>query len=189
MLIGRTRPSFSWLKMRLSGIELLHLKLSSFVPFHAVRVASLRLWGASINRSATIYHGFEVRSARRLVIGERSIVGNGAILDARGGLVIGADVNLSSQVHIWTGQHSWNSPDFAYEAAPVSIRDRVWLGPRVTVLPGVTIGEGTVVAAGAVVTNDLPPRSLAAGVPARVIRPRNDMRYALPHKRSKVWFW
>ena len=46
----------------------------------------------------------------------------------------------------------------------------VWLGANVTVLGGVTIGDNAVVAAGAVVTNDIPPNTLAAGVPARVIR-------------------
>lgn len=54
--------------------------------------------------------------------------------------------------------------------APVEICDRVWIATGVTVLPGVRIGEGAVVAAGAVVTKDVPPACLVAGVPARVIR-------------------
>lgn len=189
MLSDRVRSLLGTLKARLSGLELVLLRLSSLMPLHAIRIAALRSWGARIHATATIYHGYEVRSARRLVVGEHSIVGDGAILDARGGLSIGANVNLSSQVHIWTGQHAWNSPDFSYESAPVVLEDRVWLGPRVTVLPGVTIGEGTVVAAGAVVAADLPPSSLAVGVPARVIREREKMQYELPHRRRKVWFW
>jgi maltose O-acetyltransferase len=56
------------------------------------------------------------------------------------------------------------------ESRPIAIEDNVWLGARVTVLGGVTIGEGSCVAAGSVVIDDVPPRSLAAGVPARVIR-------------------
>jgi maltose O-acetyltransferase len=55
-------------------------------------------------------------------------------------------------------------------ARPVSIEDGAWIAARVTILPGVTIGRGTVVAAGAVVTRDVPPNTLAAGVPARVKR-------------------
>jgi acetyltransferase-like isoleucine patch superfamily enzyme len=54
----------------------------------------------------------------------------------------------------------------------IVLEDNVWLGLNVQVLDGVTIGEGTVVGAGAVVTRDLPPGSVAVGVPARVIRKR-----------------
>lgn len=55
-------------------------------------------------------------------------------------------------------------------AEPIVIADNVWLGGGVIVCAGVTIGEDTVVGAGAVVTRDLPPGVLAAGVPARVLR-------------------
>lgn len=55
-------------------------------------------------------------------------------------------------------------------AKPITIRDNVWFGAGVQVLPGVTIGEGAVIAAGAVVTKDVPPRTLVAGVPAKVIK-------------------
>ena len=53
---------------------------------------------------------------------------------------------------------------------PVRIEDGVWIAANATVLKGVTIGQGAVVAAGAVVTKDVPPRTMVAGVPARVIR-------------------
>lgn len=53
---------------------------------------------------------------------------------------------------------------------PVYIEDDVWIGDRVTILPGVRIGTGCILGAGAVVTHDIPPYAIAAGVPARVIR-------------------
>ena len=53
--------------------------------------------------------------------------------------------------------------------APVTIEDNVWIGCRVIVLKGVRIGRGTVIAAGAVITRDVPPNTIAGGVPARVI--------------------
>jgi maltose O-acetyltransferase len=55
-------------------------------------------------------------------------------------------------------------------SAPIVLEENVWLGARVTVLKGVTIGRDSVVAAGSVVTRDIPPGTIAAGVPARVIR-------------------
>ena len=55
-------------------------------------------------------------------------------------------------------------------AVPVMIGDGTWLGHNVTVTAGVSIGRGAVIAAGAVVTRDVPPYSLAVGIPARVVR-------------------
>lgn len=59
-------------------------------------------------------------------------------------------------------------------SAPVVIEDDVWIGAGVIILPGVTIGRGSVVGAGAVVTGNVPPGVVAAGVPARVLRPITD---------------
>lgn len=55
-------------------------------------------------------------------------------------------------------------------AAPIAIGRNVWIGASVTILQGVTIGEDAVIGAGSVVTRAVPPRTLAAGVPARVVR-------------------
>lgn len=184
------RPLRSALRRHLADLEMASIHVIGTLPVHGLRAAAARAWGATIHPTVTIYHGWEVRGSRTLAIGARSSIGNDAILDARGGLTIGEDVNLSTGVHIWTGQHDWNSPDFAYVAAPVAVGNRVWLSARVTVLPGVRIGEGAVVAAGAVVTRDVPPYALAAGVPAKVIgERRRDLRYRLPDRRRKQWWW
>ena len=53
---------------------------------------------------------------------------------------------------------------------PVKIGDRVWIGIAATILPGVTIGENSIVAAGAVVTKDVPPNTIVAGNPAKVVK-------------------
>ena len=58
--------------------------------------------------------------------------------------------------------------------APIVIGDRVWIGSNATVLPGVTIGDGAIVAAGAVVTKDVAPNTVVAGVPARLLRPLTE---------------
>ena len=179
-----------FLLSRRPDVELVSLRLASYLPVHALRIALLRWWGATIHQTATVYHGFEVRSARRLRIGARSSIGNGAILDAREGITIGDDVNFSTAVHIWTGQHDWRSPTFGYEGRPVVIGDHAWISTRVTILPGSTIGEGAVVAAGAVVSGDVPAYAVVAGVPAKQVaeRPR-PMDYELASRRKKVWWW
>lgn len=166
------------------------LKTVGHLPVHRLRIASLRAFGAEVAPSAVVYGGFQIRAANRLQIGERANIGDGAILDARGGLTIGDDVNFSTAVHIWTAQHNWNSADFGYEKAPVRIGSHVWLGPRVTVLPGAEIGEGAVVAAGAVVKGVLAPFGLYGGIPARRLADRTTaLTYQLPDPSQKAWWW
>jgi acetyltransferase-like isoleucine patch superfamily enzyme len=53
---------------------------------------------------------------------------------------------------------------------PITLKKNVWIGTAATILAGVTVGENSVVAAGAVVTKDVPPNCLVAGVPARVVK-------------------
>jgi acetyltransferase-like isoleucine patch superfamily enzyme len=67
-----------------------------------------------------------------------------------------------------TDQHEL--PGAGLVVRPVAIEDRVWIGARAIILKGVTVGHDAVVAAGSVVTRDVPPRTVAAGVPARVVR-------------------
>jgi acetyltransferase-like isoleucine patch superfamily enzyme len=114
----------------------------------------------------------EVRAGEGITIGANTIVGHDAILDGRGGLMIGATVNLSSEVAIWTADHDLADPKFGYRSAPVSVGDYAWLSFRSTILPGVSIGEGAVVAAGAVVTKDVEPYTIVAGVPAAPVGER-----------------
>jgi len=130
------------------------------------------LFGAEIASSAVLYGGFEIRSPRKLKIGENTVIGHRATLDARGGLMIGKNVNLSSEVMIWTAQHDYRDPMFGTVFKPVTIGDYAWLGPRCIILPGVIIGEGAVVAAGAVVSKDVEPYTVVGGVPAQKIADR-----------------
>ena len=62
----------------------------------------------------------------------------------------------------------------AWSKGPIIVRDDVWIGMNAIVLSGVEIGQGAVIAAGAVVTSNIPPYAIAAGVPAKVIKHRFD---------------
>lgn len=84
---------------------------------------------------------------------------------------IGNGVAISENVSIRDSDNHTikNSP--SKKTSPIEIGDNVWIGMNVTILKGVTIGKGAVIAAGSVVTNDVPGNALAAGVPARVVKP------------------
>ena len=160
-----------------------------YMLFQVSRIPSLHLrrWiykaiGVSVGKNALFHVGTEIRYPTNLSIGEGSIIGDNAILDARCGLYIGNHVNISSNVSIYTLQHDHRDPNFecnmSKEEMHVEIGDRVWLGCNVIVLPGVKIGEGAVCCAGCVVTKDVEPYSVVAGIPAKKVneRPR-DMKY------------
>ncbi|MCC2034039.1 acyltransferase [Microbacterium sp. BWT-G7] len=85
-------------------------------------------------------------------------------------------VAIARGCYISDHSHGFASPDVAVRdqpidrVAPVLIERGAWLGQNVVVLPGVTIGHGSVIGANSVVRDDVPPRTVAAGVPARVLR-------------------
>ena len=104
-------------------------------------------------------------------IGERCYINSGVSIGAQQRVTIGKNCAIGNYSLIMDSDfHNTCDHTKPGVAAPVVLEDDVWLGARVTVLKGVRIGRGAVVAAGAVVTRDVPPCALVAGVPARVIR-------------------
>lgn len=158
----------------------LGIKFTSFLPSHTVRNFLLRsVFRMRLDPGATLYSGFELRSPWKIRIAEGTVIGHHARLDGRRGLSIGRNVNLSSEVMIWTLQHDYRDSEFRVVGAEVVIEDYAWIGPRVIVLPGVTIGAGAVVAAGAVVTQNVDSYSVVAGIPAKqVARRPQDLSYS-----------
>lgn len=119
-----------------------------------------------------------------LSIGENSVVNARCRIDNRGGIKIGDNVSISSDVTILTADHDMNSPDFAGRNRSVTIEDYVWVGTAAMIMPGVTIGQGAVIAAGAVVTKNVAPYNVVAGVPAKFIKERKkELSYTASYKR------
>jgi maltose O-acetyltransferase len=106
-----------------------------------------------------------------LAIGPSTYINYGVSISAHDRVSIGRDCQIGNYTLIMDNDyHDMNDHLQLGESRPIVIEDGVWLGARVTVLKGVRIGAGSVVGAGAVVTKDIPPRSFAAGVPAKVVR-------------------
>lgn len=93
---------------------------------------------------------------------------------------MGDDISIGPEAAVLTLSHDPQSAQFSDKGGAVEIGDRAWIAFRAIILPGVTIGEGAVVAAGSVVTKDVPPFTIVAGVPAKEIGKRNaDLNYSL----------
>lgn len=148
------------------------------IPSHTIRNFLYRdIFLVGMREDAIIYFGAEIRAPYNLQIGKGSIIGDKSLLDARNGIVIGENVNFSSNVSIYTEQHDHRDPYFRCNSDNsfcVKIDDRAWIGPNVIILPGVHIGEGAVVAAGTVVTKDVPAFVIVGGATAKKIGDRNS---------------
>jgi len=108
-----------------------------------------------------------------ITIGPRTFVNYNLVALDVAPIIIGADCLLGPNIQLLTPTHPLQPTprrDKVEGAAPIVLKDNVWLGGGVIVCPGVTIGENTVVGAGSVVTKDLPANVVAVGNPARVIR-------------------
>jgi maltose O-acetyltransferase len=106
-----------------------------------------------------------------LHVGDGTFINYGVSLSAHREVSIGANCMIGNYVVIMDSDyHDLSDHRRPGEAAPIVIEDNVWLGVRATILKGVRIGRGSVIGAGSVVTTDIPPFSVAFGVPARVVR-------------------
>lgn len=126
-----------------------------------------------LGRDAVVMPRLECDYGYQIRVGDRTFINYGAVILDCAAVTIGDDVQIGPSVQLLTATHPLEASArrTGYEsAAPITIGFGAWLGGGVIVCPGVTVGDETVVGAGAVVTADLPPRVLAYGNPARIIR-------------------
>ena len=118
-----------------------------------------------------LFPPFYTDCGKNIHFGQNVFVNSGCRFQDQGGIWIGDNALIGHNAVLATLNHD---PDPAKRAnlipSPIRIGKNVWLGANVTVLPGVTIGDGAIIAAGAVVTKDVPENTVAAGIPAKIIR-------------------
>lgn len=121
--------------------------------------------------SVTVFPPFYSEFGKNLALGEGVFVNMGCRFQDTGGITIGDGSLIGHGSTVTTLNHAVDPSRRAdMEPAPVRIGRDVWLGAGVAVVPGVTIGDGAIIGAGAVVTKDVPAHTVAAGVPAKVLR-------------------
>ena len=153
------------------------------LPFRRLRRVYLRPYLGGMGTGAAVQMRCRFLNGRRIFLGDRTVVNFGCMLDGRQHAIrIGSDVSIGPEAAILTLGHDPQSPEFSDRGGEVHIGNRAWIAYRAIIMPGVTIGEGAVVAAGAVVTRDVAPFTIVAGVPAKPVGTRvSDLRYQLAY--------
>lgn len=126
----------------------------------------------TLGRDSSIHMGAFV-TGQNIRIGDNVVINRRVYLDGRIGITIKNNVSISPEVYIVSMEHDPNDPWFSTRGGIVTIDDHVWIGSRAMILPGIHVGEGAVIAASAVVTKDVEPYQIVAGVPARPIGNRS----------------
>jgi acetyltransferase-like isoleucine patch superfamily enzyme len=152
--------------------------------------------GISIGENSYIMHGsvLHVYNFRDLPhafirIGADSLIGELNVLRGQGGITIGDRVYTAPMVQLLAVNHIYSDPnrpmlEQGITAAGIVVEDDVWIGAGAVVTDGVRIGKGAVIAAGAVVTKDVPPHTVVAGVPARMLKTIDGTDAAAPGKQT-----
>lgn len=112
-----------------------------------------KAWGGVIINDHSYINGATIDCSQSITIGSYCAIAQGAIIkDSDEHAIIDENGNKNEYIK------------------PIVIGNKVWIGTNAIILKGITIGDGAIVAAGAVVTHDVPPRTMVAGVPAKVIK-------------------
>ncbi|RSX54055.1 acetyltransferase [Bifidobacterium goeldii] len=135
-----------------------------------------RLLG-SVGENVVVEPNFRCDLGCNIHLGEGSFVNYDCVMFDAAPITIGKSVWIAPMVGLFTTNHALDYDERAaggVVSRPITIGDGAWLGAHVVVLDGVTIGRGAVIGAGSVVTRDVPGNVVAAGNPARVLRPITD---------------
>ena len=129
----------------------------------------------------SLEQGVDIRALNNtsVEIHEGTFIGPYVCITGSGNIKIGKNCLIAAQTGLFANNHIFSDPTENINSQGVTregivIEDDCWLGSGVKVLDGVTIGEGSIIGAGAVVTKDIPPFSVAVGVPAKVVRSRKE---------------
>ena len=136
-----------------------------------VHVYMGKILGKPLEESTTVLPPFYIDYGKPVTIGKRCFIQQCCTFFGRGGITVGNDVFIGPKVNLITINHDVD-PDnrSATYGRPTKIEDKVWIGINSTILPGVTLGYGAIVGANSVVTKDVPPMTVVAGNPARIIK-------------------
>lgn len=144
-------------------------------PLHFWRRFLLRLFGAKIAPTARIYGSTRIWYPPNLTMGQYSVIGWGSLVYSQAQVTLGDYANVAQRVHLCTGSHDINDPDFQLIARPITISRHAWVAADAFVGPGVTLEEGAVLGGAGVTFKSLEAWTVYGGNPARQISRRKPV--------------
>jgi maltose O-acetyltransferase len=144
-----------------------------------VRPCLARCLGMRCGRRTFLRKGNYYGNLRNIQIGDGTRLNRDVFLDALDTITLGSRVFVGFQVSFITSTHELGDADKrcgSLYGMPIVVEDGVWIGACARISPGVRLGAGSVVSVAAVVTRDVPPNTMVAGVPARVVMQLDDRR-------------
>jgi putative colanic acid biosynthesis acetyltransferase WcaF len=137
-----------------------------------LRIYALILFGATIERPALVMDGVKVWHPWSLTLRRYCTLGRGVEVYNFAHITVGEQATVSQETYLCSASHDFEDPTMPLTYSPITISAQSWVAAGCFIGPGITIGEGAVVGAYSVVTKDVPPWTVVAGNPARVLRAR-----------------
>ncbi|MGB5135677.1 MAG: putative colanic acid biosynthesis acetyltransferase [Prochlorococcaceae cyanobacterium] len=141
-------------------------------PLHGWRCLVLKAFGARLGRHCHVYPDVRIWAPWNLELDDEACLGRRVICYSMDTISLGKRVVVSQGVHLCTGSHDYESPNFQLFTRPIKIEADVWICTEAFLGPGVTIGEGAVIGARSVVTRSQPAWMVCAGNPCKPIKLR-----------------
>lgn len=185
-LIHKIKPKFRRLittfLSRVKYFGILNAKKKAYVE-HRVNIQPFfkqkNKLTVSLDEFAGIKHDVKIQGSGTLVLGKNSYISSFSVIGVNQYIEIGDNVMMADSISIRDTDHNFKNLEIdminqGFSTSPVIIRNNVWIGHGAVITKGVTINEGAIIAANAVVTKDVPANSIVGGVPAKLMKRRDE---------------
>lgn len=171
-LISLNDPEYYKIRHIIDEAQKITMELNnSYHGAEEVRELFSKLTGIEVDASFGLLPPFYTDFGKNIRVGRNVFINHACTFMDRGGITIEDNVLIGPKVNLITINHPLDpARRHSTISTPIVIKKNAWLGAGAMILPGVTIGENSIVSAGAIVTKDVPPNTVIAGVPAKIIK-------------------
>ena len=141
-------------------------------PANGLRLLILKMFGATIHGRPFVHQRARIQIPWHLTLHDRACLGDRVNVYSLGEVVIHAHATVAQEAYLCTGTHDFNQPELNLITSKILIGANSFIGARAFVLPGVKIGESAIIGACSLVSKDVEPFTVVAGIPAKFIRRR-----------------
>lgn len=146
--------------------------INKWIPLSSIKVAILKIFGASIGKGVVIKPGVNIKYPWLLTIGDYSWIGEDVWIDNLAEVKIGSNCCISQGAMLLCGNHNFKKSTFDLIVKPITLEDGVWIGAQTTVCPGITAKSHSVLTVGSILSQDMEPYTIYRGNPATAVKKR-----------------